>query len=302
LRRGNFDVVIPVQRKGTALWRIAAPDIKSSIFWDSEYLTDSAVRNKKVLILDDVTMTGEAFSRVISIVRKYSPKEINTAAYIVSRRSPLKPNFYCLELNENELFLHVERLQKRYAALGEPLETDNLLIRTNVSPSLRPLALKSLIRDLGDCYERELDGPHAFWLTLIPTKTIPTRRHLGIIAERDFYKVRFYFRAPNFTIVPVAFPKVEFTSTQLEKSVRRTTVVSKFGPIDRSVPASRILYDLVRVQQQIALAKWITKILQFRFKRERIVMKVVGVEWRVMTSRYPAFSSYLKKTFASDLL
>ena len=54
----------------------------------------SHIKNKNILIVDDISDTGETFLSVIKELEKYNPKSIKTYSIVVKKESKFIPDFY----------------------------------------------------------------------------------------------------------------------------------------------------------------------------------------------------------------
>src|ERR1035438_5752099 len=89
-----YDLIVPVERKGTALVRAAlhgCPTARWKCVLSSDAIQDHAnkVSPKKILILDDSVWTGLSLRRTVATVAAAFPNAaITTAAFVTHRDAP----------------------------------------------------------------------------------------------------------------------------------------------------------------------------------------------------------------------
>jgi len=62
------------------------------------------IRDKKVLIVDDVVDTGKSLSIAVETLKLYGPQQIKTAALVVKPWSIINPDFYALKTDAWVIF------------------------------------------------------------------------------------------------------------------------------------------------------------------------------------------------------
>lgn len=95
-----------------------------------------------MLIVDDITDTGESMKLAYDYVKSLSPSEIRTSAMLHITRSNFKPDFYSEEVNEEKWawFIFPWNVYE---------DLDNLIGRSMMSPSSSSEIEKLLVDDYG---------------------------------------------------------------------------------------------------------------------------------------------------------
>ncbi|MHB8561712.1 MAG: phosphoribosyltransferase [Thermoplasmataceae archaeon] len=103
---------------------------------------DPDIKGKRVLIVDDITDTGESMKLAYDYVKSLSPSEIRTSAMLHITRSNFKPDFYSEEVNEEKWawFIFPWNVYE---------DLDNLIGRSMMSPSSSSEIEKLLVDDYG---------------------------------------------------------------------------------------------------------------------------------------------------------
>lgn len=103
---------------------------------------DPDIKGKRVLIVDDITDTGESMKLAYDYVKSLSPSEIRTSAMLHITRSNFKPDFYSEEVNEEKWawFIFPWNVYE---------DLDNLIGRSMMVPSSSSEMEKLLVDDYG---------------------------------------------------------------------------------------------------------------------------------------------------------
>lgn len=103
---------------------------------------DPDIKGKRVLIVDDITDTGESMKLAYDYVKSLSPSEIRTSAMLHITRSNFKPDFYSEEVNEEKWawFIFPWNVYE---------DLDNLIGRSMMVPSSSSEIEKLLVDDYG---------------------------------------------------------------------------------------------------------------------------------------------------------
>jgi hypoxanthine phosphoribosyltransferase len=103
---------------------------------------DPDIKGKRVLVVDDITDTGESMKLAFDYVKSLSPAEIRTSTMLHITRSSFKPDFYSEEINEEKWawFIFPWNVYE---------DLDNLIGRSMVVPSSAPEIEKMLTDDYG---------------------------------------------------------------------------------------------------------------------------------------------------------
>jgi hypoxanthine phosphoribosyltransferase len=138
----------------TEHWGVTAnPDGKALL--TQELNTD--VENETILIVDDITDTGESMTLALSHLFKKRPKEIRTATLLHITRSKMEPDFYAVEVPKEKwtwfIFpwnLHEDLRTLLPKTLYEPMSEAEVRrafkaqFKIDVSPALVKITLKDL--------------------------------------------------------------------------------------------------------------------------------------------------------------
>ena len=101
---------------------------------------DPDIKGKRVLIVDDITDTGESMRLAYDYVKSLSPSEIRTSTMLHITRSSFKPDFFSEEINEEKWawFIFPWNVYE---------DLDNLIGRSIVVPSSSSEIIKILEED-----------------------------------------------------------------------------------------------------------------------------------------------------------
>jgi hypothetical protein len=213
----NYDLLIPIERKGMALMRILLQDQSSDIGLDPnkllssdaiEYLDPKWLINKKACVFDDTLFTGQKMSRQIKDLEDYGAKA-DSSAFAVCGSSTFSPTFrYYDNLSYQDytsLRLKILNLISESQILL--LDTEHIGLRVNCELSSSEI-MERLCNLGGPLIKARLGRKDSEFISIHEPPffnefilNLPEQNNLKI-----FRKLRFLIQDGSMWIVPIVYP------------------------------------------------------------------------------------------------
>ncbi|MEM5811906.1 MAG: phosphoribosyltransferase family protein [Candidatus Aenigmatarchaeota archaeon] len=108
--RFNPDVIVGIHRWGI-IPALIISDVLNNINVKVLYIKEkpcniNGLKNKKVLLVDEVCDSGKTFKKAIKILKKMKTKEIRTACLHLKPRSIFKPNYVGMKMKNNNWIIY----------------------------------------------------------------------------------------------------------------------------------------------------------------------------------------------------
>lgn len=207
----KFDLVVSLERSGYRLLQMMEKECFD--FELNHYPSRSIhlldLKDKKLLLFDDVIATGHRLKEMANILRKKGAY-VSTAVFAVldTCLPEYRATYCCKEVGLKDYEDISNAISDYVATLDMPVETDHIQVFGSVEPNISYEALKKSLQSLGKIYEG-LSLPEGYQLGLrYPTFPLPDYINLPHIAKDVFtHKIRIKYKEKGDTLVlPLSFP------------------------------------------------------------------------------------------------
>ncbi len=138
-----------------------------------KYGLDADIKGKKILVVDDITDTGESVKTALAYLRQKEPKSLKCATLLHIKGCPFVPDFYAKDVKGWKWVIFpwnvmedVERFVKELLASNRPLSSSEITIafkrfynltqsKSDVEQTLQEIKRRGVIRRVGGKWTRE---------------------------------------------------------------------------------------------------------------------------------------------------
>jgi len=155
----KFDYIISVNRGGAIFARILSDllNVKMGAFAMSSYIgiderkklkitqkLNLKLKDKKILIVDEIADTGKTFVKAVEHVNEFDPKQIATASLVVKPKSEYRPDYFMHETDKWVVFPY--EIRETYEALKDEPESKNLMLNFVENLGLDKKAVENFLK------------------------------------------------------------------------------------------------------------------------------------------------------------